>query len=104
MLEQLRTVLRVKHYSYRTEKSYINWVRRFIYFHDKKHPQTMGTYEVRAYLNYLAQHENVSASTQNQALNALVFLYKHVIQQELGSIDAVRARRPKRIPVVLRAC
>ena len=61
----------------------------------------MGTYEVRAFLNYLAQHENVSASTQNQALNALVFLYKHVIQKELGSIDAIRARRPKRLPVVL---
>ena len=60
----------------------------------------MGTFEVRAFLNYLAQHENVSASTQNQALNALVFLYKHVIQKELGSIDAIRARRPKRFPVV----
>ena len=61
----------------------------------------MGDYEVRAFLNYLAQHRNVSASTQNQALNALAFLYKHVIQKELGSIDAVRARRPKRLPVVL---
>ena len=101
LLDQLRTVLRVKHYSYRTEKSYISCVRRFIYFHNKKHPQAMGTYEVRAFLNYLAQHENVSASTQNQALNALVFLYKHVIQKELGSIDAIRARRPKRLPVVL---
>jgi len=101
LLDQLRTALRVKHYSYRTEKSYISWARRFIYFHNKKHPQAMGTYEVRAFLNYLAQHENVSASTQNQALNALVFLYKHVIQKELGSIDAIRARRPKRLPVVL---
>ena len=101
LLDQLSAALRIKHYSYRTEKSYICWVRRFIYFHDKKHPQVMGAYEVRSFLNHLAQHENVSASTQNQALNALVFLYKHVIQMELGSIDAIRARRPKRLPVVL---
>ena len=101
LLDQLRAALRVKHYAYRTEKSYVYWVRRFIYFHQKKHPRSMGTCEVQAALSYLAQHEYVSASTQNQALNALVFLYKQVIQKELGSIDAVRARRPKRLPVVL---
>ena len=101
LLDQLRAALRVKHYAYRTEKSYVYWVRRFIYFHQKKHPGTMGTSEVRAFLSHLAQQEHVSASTQNQALNALVFLYKQVIQKEPGSIDAVRARRPKRLPVVL---
>ena len=77
----------MKHYAYRTEKSYVYWTRRFIYFHHKKHPRTMGTSEVRAFLSHLAQQERVSASTQNQALNALVFLYKQVIQKELGSID-----------------
>ncbi|MBW8036316.1 MAG: integron integrase [Planctomycetes bacterium] len=101
LLDQLRAALRVKHYAYRTEKSYVYWARRFIYFHNKKHPRTMGTCEVRAFLSHLAQHDNVSASTQNQALNALVFLYRQVMQKELGSIDAVRARRPKRLPVVL---
>ncbi len=75
--------------------------RRFILFHKKRHPQEMGATEVQAFLNYLAVDQHVSASTQNQALNALVFLYKHVIKKELGTIDAIRARRPKRLPVVL---
>ena len=101
LLDQFRAALRVKHYAYSTEKSYVYWARRFIYFHNKKHPRNMGTYEVQAFLSYLAQHDNVAASTQNQALNALVFLYKQVIKKEIGSIDAVRARRPKRLPVVL---
>ena len=101
LLDQLREALQVKHYSYGTEKSYVYWVRRFIYFHNKAHPRNMATREVRAFLSHLAQQEHVSASTQNQALNALVFLYRQVIQKELGSIDAIRARRPKRLPVVL---
>ena len=101
LLDQLRTVLRVKHYSYRTEKSYVHWVRRFIFFHEKRHPDSMGTDEVRSFLTHLAEDGHVSASTQNQALNALVFLYNHVLGRELGRIDAVRARRPTRLPVVL---
>jgi len=93
--------MRLKHYSLKTEKSYVHWVRRFILFHKKRHPQEMGAPEVQAFLNYLAVDQHVSASTQNQALNALVFLYKHVIKKELGTIDAIRAQRPKRLPVVL---
>ena len=101
LLDQLREVLCLKHYSLKTEKSYVHWGRRFILFHKKRHPQEMGAPEVQAFLNYLAVDQHVSASTQNQALNALVFLYKHVIKKELGTIDAIRARRPKRLPVVL---
>ena len=101
LLTHLSEVIRLKHYSLKTEKSYIHWCRRFILFHKKRHPQEMGTQEVQAFLNYLAVDQHVSASTQNQALNAIIFLYKHVIKKELGTIDAVRARRPKRIPVVL---
>jgi len=101
LLDQMRAVLRVKHYSLRTEKSYLQWARRFILFHRKRHPREMGAEEVRAFLSYLAIRQRVSASTQNQALNALVFLYKHVLNQELGSIDAVRARRSRYLPTVL---
>ena len=101
LLDQLSGVMRLKHYSLKTEKSYVHWGRRFILFHKKRHPQEMGAPEVQAFLNYLAVDQHVSASTQNQALNALVFLYKHVIKKELGTIDAIRARRPKRLPVVL---
>ncbi len=93
--------MRLKHYSLKTDKSHVHWGRRFILFHKKCHPQEMGAPEVQAFLNYLAVDQHVSASTQNQALNALVFLYKHVIKKELGTIDAIRARRPKRLPVVL---
>jgi len=97
----MRRIVRVKHYSLRTEKSYVHWVRRYIFYHNKRHPQEMGAGEVQSFLSYLAVNQRVSASTQNQALNALVFLYKHVLKKELGAIDAVRAWRPKRLPVVL---
>ena len=99
----MRQVMRVKHYSYQTEKSRLHWARRYILFHDKRHPSGLGTAEARAFLSYLAVDRHVSASTQNQALNALVFLYKHVLEVELGIIDAVRALRSKRLPVVLTA-
>ena len=92
--------MRLKHYSLKTEKSYVHWVRRFIFFHNKRHPQEMGTPDIQSFLSYLAVNQHVAASTQNQALNALVFLNKHVIKTELGTIDAIRARRPKRLPVV----
>ena len=101
LIDQMRQAMRVKHYSLQTEKSYISWVRRYIFFHDKRHPREMGDTEVQSFLSDLAVHRRVSASTQNQALNALVFLYKQVLKKELGVIDAVRARRPKRLPVVL---
>ena len=102
LLEQFRDALRVKHYAYRTEKSYIFWIRRFILFHKKKHPSEMGSRHISEFLTHLAVDRNVSASTQNQALNALIFLYKKVLGLELTDpIDAVRARRPTRLPVVL---
>jgi integron integrase len=101
LLDRMRQDMRTKHYSLRTEKTYIHWVRRYILFHKKRHPQDMGNREVQSFLSYLAVACKVSASTQNQALNALVYLYRHVLGHELGVIDAVRARRPQRLPVVL---
>ncbi len=90
-----------KHYSYRTEQSYLYWARRYIRFHNKKHPKAMGTPEVKSFCSYLAEKDHVSASTQNQAFNALVFLYRYVVKKELGVVDAVRAKRPRLLPVVL---
>lgn len=102
LLDQVRDVLRVKHYAYRTEKTYIFWIRRFILFHGKRHPSEMGSRQIQEFLTHLAVKRNVSASTQNQALNALVFLYKKVLDIDLTDpIEAVRARRPTRLPVVL---
>ena len=101
-LEQMRAVLRFKRYSIRTEQSYLDWVKRFIRFHGKRHPKEMGADEVRAFLTHLAVEGNVAASTQNQALNALLFLYSHVLQLDLPYLqDVERARRPKKLPVVL---
>ena len=101
LLDQMRNVMRIKHYSLKTEKSYIQWVRRYSYFHNKQHPDNMSALDVQKFLNYLAVEQNVSASTQNQALNAIVFLYKQVLKKELGLVDAIRARKPKYLPVVL---
>jgi len=101
LLDQVRQVLRVKHYAITTEESYTQWITRFINFHDKRHPRTMGAAELEVFLTDLAVNGRVSASTQNQALNAIVFLYRDVLGIELGRIDAVRARRPKRLPVVV---
>ena len=101
-LDQVRDVLRVKHYAYRTEKAYVFWIRRFILFHEKKHPSEMNSKQIQKFLTHLAVESNVSASTQNQALNALIFLYKKVLNIDLTDpIEAVRARRPTRLPVVL---
>ncbi len=101
LLEDVRDTLRLRHYSYRTEKSYIYWIRKFILFHQKRHPTEMGKDEIRNYLTFLARKRQVSASTQNQALSALLFLYKHVLQKDIGYIDQIeRAKKPKRIPVV----
>jgi integron integrase len=103
LLDQAHQVLRVRHYARSTEECYVDWITRFILFHHKRHPRDMGAAEVEQFLTHLAVERHVSASTQNQALNALVFLYKQVLEIDLGHFDAVRARRPKRLPVVLAA-
>jgi len=100
--EQLREVMRFLHYSVRTEETYWIWIRKFILFHNKRHPRELGAPEVHAFLTHLATHENVAASTQNQALNALVFLYARVLHQPFGQLEEiVRPQRPARLPVVL---
>ncbi|PZD73819.1 Tyrosine recombinase XerD [Acaryochloris thomasi RCC1774] len=102
LLDQVRDVMRTKHYAYRTEESYVQWIRRFILFHNKRHPQEMSEPEVEAFLTHLAVHQDVAASTQNQALSALLFLYRYVLKQPLGdSIDAVRAKQSQHLPTVL---
>lgn len=102
LLDQVRDRIRVKHYSIRTETQYVQWIKRFILFHGKRHPQDMGAVEVEAFLTHLAVAGNVSASTQNQALSALLFLYREVLQIELPWLnDVVRAKQPQRLPVVL---
>ena len=102
LLEQVRDTLRIKHYSYRTEQTYLEWIRRFILFHHKRHPKDMAEPEVEAFLGHLAIQKNVAASTQNQALCAIIFLYRHVLKQPLSdSIDAVRARPSQYLPTVL---
>ena len=102
LLDQLRAALRTRHYSIRTEESYVAWARRFILFHGKRHPRDMGAPQIAAYLTHLASERHVSASTQNQALSAILFLYRVVLRIELPDLDGiVRARRPTRLPVVL---
>lgn len=104
LLGQLRQELRVKHYSYRTEQTYSLWVRKFILFHGKRHPAEMGKPEIEAFLTHLATERDVAASTQNQAMSAILFLYRHVLKLEPAWLtDVVRAKRPKRVPVVLSA-
>ncbi len=101
-LEQVRHVIRRKGYSIRTEEAYVSWIKRFILFHNKRHPKEMGPSEVEAFLTYLAVDSNVAASTQNQALQAILFLYREVLHQPLEvSLDFLRAKRPKRLPTVL---
>jgi len=102
LLDQVRDVIRLKHYSIRTEESYVDWIRRYILFHKKRHPKDMGRAEVEAFLTHLAVEGNVAASTQNQAFSALLFLYREVLHQELDApLDSVRAKKPSRLPVVL---
>lgn len=102
LLERMRTHLRTRHYSIRTEQSYIDWARRFILYHDKRHPLEMGAAQVEAFLTHLAVDRRVSASTQNQAKAALLYLYKQVLGVDLPWLDeVVRAKRPQRLPVVL---
>ncbi|MSU80452.1 MAG: integron integrase [Gemmataceae bacterium] len=101
LLDQVRQVMLVRHYAFRTEECYVQWLKRFILFHGKRHPRDMGATELELFLTDLAVKGRVSVSTHNQALNAIVFLYRDVLGMELGRLDAVRARRPKRLPTVL---
>ena len=101
LLDEVRKVIRLRHYSPKTEESYVNWIRKYVLYHNKKHPRDMGEKEIRDYLNYLSLTQNVSYSTQNQALNAIIFLYKNVIKKELGNLNFEKAKRVKHIPVVL---
>ena len=102
LLDVVRDRIRVKHYSIRTETQYVQWIRRFILFHGKRHPRDMGAPEVEAFLTHLAVEGNVAAATQNQALSALLFLYKEVLGLDLPWLDNVtRAKRPQRLPVVM---
>jgi len=102
LLDLVRNKIRIKHYSIRTEQAYVQWIKRYIYFNDKKHPKYLGTNEIEKYLTYLAVQRKVSGSTQNQALNALLFLYKEVLDINLSRLDnIVRAKKPIKLPVVL---
>ena len=102
LLEQVSLALRVRHYSERTVEAYVGWIRRFVRFHERRHPRELGAVEVATFLSHLASVERVSASTQNQALAALLFLYSKVLHVELGHVpDIVPARSPTRLPVVM---
>ena len=101
LLNQVRAAIRMKHYSRRTEEAYVGWIRRFVLFHGKRHPEEMGAVEIHQFLSHLALNENVAASTQNQALCAIIFLYKQVLKQEVGEIEnIVWAKKPKKLSVV----
>lgn len=101
LLARMRTVLRIRHYSRATEEAYTGWVRRFVHFHGLRHPSEMGAPEVAAFLAHLAERRKVSAATQTQALAALLFLYRRVLEREIGWVEALRAKAPVRLPVVL---
>ena len=101
LLELIRTEMRTKHYSRKTEEAYSGWIKRFILFHNKRHPNEMGAEEIKAYIKYLAVQQQVSSSTQNQALNAILYLYKNVIKQEIKFVDGLSyVKRIKHLPVV----
>ncbi len=101
LLDQVRTAMRLKHAAIRTETAYVQWVKRSILFHTKRHPNEMGGAEVEAFLTHLAGDEHVSASTHNQALSALLLRYQEVLHTELGTMDSVRARTDNHVPSVL---
>lgn len=101
LIEQIRSVIRLRHYSLRTEQTYVNWIKQYIIFSDTRHPAELGAAEVTAFLSYLAVNRKVAASTQNQALAAILFLYRHVLKQDLPWLEDVeRAKRPTRVPIV----
>jgi len=102
LLDQLSDAIRAKHYSLRTEQTYIDWCRRYILFHNKRHPKDMGLPEIRDFITHLATERNLAASSQNQALSAIIFLYRHVLLIELEfPTDVIRAKKPDRLPTVL---
>ncbi len=102
LLDQVRDVIRLKHYSRRTEDTYADWIKRFILFHNKRHPNEMGAPEIEAFLTHLAVELNVAVSTQNQAYSAILFLYREVLHIDLPeTINAIRAKKPQRLPTVL---
>lgn len=102
LLDQVRITMRTKHYSPKTEESYTSWIKRFILFNNKKHPNDLGKDEIQSFINYLAVDKHVSASTQNQALQSILFLYKNIFDRELGWIEEIKfAHRKKHLPVVL---
>lgn len=102
LLDQVREQIRIKHYSIRTEDTYVSWIKRYIYFHKKRHPKDLGKPDIEAFLSHLALERRVAAATQNQAFNALLFLYRNVLKKEIGdNIDAVRAKTPKKLPTVM---
>ncbi|MCE0761125.1 phage integrase N-terminal SAM-like domain-containing protein, partial [Marinobacter sp. G11] len=100
-LESVRTEIRTKQYSYRTEQSYLYWIRQFILFNDKKHPEVMGNHEIERFLNHLAVNRGVSPGTQNQALCAIIFVYKHVLRREIENLQYKMTKTPRRVPTVL---
>jgi integron integrase len=102
LLDEVRQAIRTRHYSPRTEETYVHWIKRFIFFHNKRHPSEMAETEVAQFLSSLATESKVSASTQNQGLNAILFLYREVLRKNIGYVDCIiRAKRPRRLPVVL---
>lgn len=102
LLDQVRDSIRKRHYSIRTEEAYINWIKRYILFHGKRHPAEMGAKEIAAFISHLATGRKVASSTQNQALNAIVYLYKHVLRIEIGDLGHMeRAKMPEKLPIVM---
>ncbi len=102
LLEQVRNALRVKHYSYRTEEAYLGWIKRYIFFHNKRHPAEMEAAEINQFLTHLAVKEKVAASTQNQALSSILFLYREVLDREIGNLGEVTwAKKTETLPEVL---
>lgn len=101
LLDMLRAEIRYKHYSIRTERSYVDWVKRFIFFFDKRHPNEMGELEIKEFLNWLADKQKIAAPTQNQALCALLFFYRHVLKRDIKWVEGLAwAKRPRKLPVV----
>ena len=101
LLDQVRDAIRRKHYAYRTEETYVSWIRQYILFHNKRHPNEMGATEIEVFLTSLAQERHVAASTQNQALSAILFLYRDVLHTPVSNIEVTWANKPKRLPTVL---
>lgn len=101
LLDRVRNSLRQRNYAYSTEQSYTNWIRRYILFHNKKHPRQLGEKEIEEFLTHLAVEENIAPSTQNQALSALIYLYQEILHIDLGEINAIRPRRRENLPTVL---